>query len=52
MVRAAKEARIFPVVDVNAVLSPYVGRIKTEMEKRGYEVMIEKVGYEFQKGGE
>jgi len=51
MVRVAREIRIFPLVNVNAVPSPYVEHIKKELVKKGYTVAIEKVGYEFQKGG-
>jgi hypothetical protein len=51
MLRVAREIRIFPLVNVNAVPSPYVEHIKKELAKRGYKVTIEKVDYEFQKGG-
>ena len=51
MVRVAREIRIFPLVNVNAVPSPYIEHIKKELVKKGYMVAIEKVDYEFQKGG-
>ena len=51
MVRVAREIRIFPLVDVNAVPSPYVEHIKKELVKKDYKVAIKKVEYEFQKGG-
>lgn len=51
MIRVAKEIRIFPLVDINAVPSLYVEPIMKEQIKKGYRVMREKVGYEFQKGG-
>jgi len=51
MVRVAREIRIFPLVDVDAVPSPYVKYIKNELGEKGYKVSIEKVDYEFQKNG-
>ena len=51
MVRVAREIRIFPLVNVNTIPSPYVEHIKNELVKKGYKVTIEKVDYEFQKGG-
>lgn len=51
MVRVAREIRIFPLVDVNADPSPYVEHIKKELVKKSHKVVIEKVDYEFQKGG-
>jgi len=51
MVRVARDIRIFPLVNVNAIPSPYVKHIKKELMEKGYKVAIEKVEYEFQKGG-
>ena len=51
MVRVAREIRIFPLVSVNADPSPYVEHIKKELKNKGYKIAIEKVDYEFQKGG-
>lgn len=51
MVRVAREIRIFPLVNVNADPSPYVEYIKKELVKKSYKISIEKVDYEFQKGG-
>ena len=51
MVRVAGDIRIFPLVNVNAVPSRYVEHIKKELMKKYYKVAIEKVDYEFQKGG-
>ncbi|MCX8131871.1 MAG: SAM-dependent methyltransferase [Clostridia bacterium] len=51
MLRVSKEIRIFPLVDVNAVRSPYVNEIIFKYKNYGYDVEEEKVGYEFQKGG-
>ena len=51
MIRVGREVRIFPLVDVNATPSPYVEHIRKELLKGGYRVSIERVDYEFQKGG-
>jgi hypothetical protein len=51
MVRVAREILIFPLINVNAISSPYIGHIKKELVRKGYKVAIEKVDYEFQKGG-
>ncbi len=51
MIRVAKEIRIFPLVDVNAVPSSYVERIMKELSKNLYRITLENVDYEFQKGG-
>ncbi len=51
MCRVAKEARIFPLLDVNGNLSLYVEEVKMVIMKEGKSVSIEKVDYEFQKGG-
>ena len=51
LVRVGTEVRIFPLVDVNIVPSPYVEHIRKELEKMGYRVSLEVVDYEFQKGG-
>lgn len=51
MIRIAREIRIFPLVNVNAEPSWYVEYIKKELVKKSYKISIEKVDYEFQKGG-
>ena len=48
--RVAKEVRIFPIVDLNAVCSPHVDSVCTCMQEIGYRVTIEPTGYRFQKG--
>lgn len=52
MCRVAREARIFPLVDLDIKPSPYVGQIMEVLAKEGYEVVIEKVDYEFQRGAD
>ena len=49
MLRVAAEVRIFPIVDLNAVRSPYVEEIRSHFSS--FLVQIRKVDYEFQIGG-
>ena len=59
MCRVAEEARIFPLLasSVHACggegeASPHLGPVVAELEERGYEARVERVAYEFQKGGD
>ena len=49
--RVAHEVRIFPVLTYNAEPSPFVAPIVDHLENAGKNVSIEKVPYEFQRGG-
>ncbi|MFA6102574.1 MAG: hypothetical protein WCV67_04355 [Victivallaceae bacterium] len=49
MLRVAGEIRIFPLLDVNGVKSPYVQKILADFKTKTIE--IRKVNYEFQRGG-
>ncbi len=51
MCRVAKEVRIFPLLNVNNVFSPYVGKIIDDLYRLGKKAKIETVPYEFQKRG-
>ncbi len=51
MLRVAQEVRIFPILDYNANRSSYVDPIIDLFTNTGHRVAIEKVPYEFQKGG-
>lgn len=51
MCRVANEVRIFPLLDLGGVPSPYVDEITAELQCSGYEVEVQKVQYEFQRGG-
>ena len=51
MCRVAKEARIFPLLDLGGDKNQYVEDIISEFSKKGYTVSIESVDYEFQRGG-
>ena len=49
MLRVADEVRIFPLLDLNGVKSPYVERILADFKAKTIE--IRKVSYEFHRGG-
>ncbi len=49
--RVAREVRIFPLIDLDLMPSPYVLPIACHLEEEGFEVSIERVDYEFQRGG-
>jgi hypothetical protein len=49
--RVAHEVRIFPMLTYNAEPSPLVSPIVDHLKKARKNVSIEKVPYEFQRGG-
>jgi hypothetical protein len=49
--RVAKEARIFPILELGAKRSRHIDKAVNELKESGYQCCIEKVEYEFQKGG-
>jgi len=51
MCRVAGEVRIFPLIDLDLNKSCYVSAICSELSKAGFTVEIQKVPYEFQRGG-
>lgn len=51
MCRVAKDVRIFPLVDLDGDVSPYVEVVSKEFENSGMTVEIKNVPYEFQRGG-
>jgi len=51
MCRVAGEARIFPLLDYNANRSEHVDPVVARLKRQGFEVSIETVPYEFQRGG-
>lgn len=51
MLRVSNEVRIFPLLDVNAITSPYVKEIIDTFSNKGYNTETIRVNYEFQKGG-
>jgi len=50
MLRLCKEVRVFPILNLNAEKSEMLNNVITHFEKE-YIINIEKVKYEFQKGG-
>lgn len=52
MCRVAPEARIFPLLNYNAELSPFVEPLLKALAIAGYNTSIEVMPYEFQRGGD
>lgn len=50
MLRIAKEARIFPVVDLKGNISPHLEEVMAILEEQGYEARLVDADYEFLKG--
>lgn len=50
--RVANDVRIFPLIDLDLSPSPYVQPIIRSLEKDGFSASIERVPYEFQRGGD
>ena len=51
MCRVAAEVRIFPLLTLGGCQSPYVNTTVNELRDLGYDVSIDAVPYEFQRGG-
>lgn len=51
MCRVAGEVRIFPILDVNGIRSPYVDMVMEIFNNESTSVSVERVDYEFQKHG-
>ncbi len=51
MCRVANEVRIFPLLALGGRRSPFVERIADEFGNSAFEVSIDNVPYEFQRGG-
>ena len=49
--RVAREVRVFPLVELGSIRSRHVDAVASELSAEGYQVSIERVDYEFQKGG-
>jgi len=52
MLRVAREVRVFPLLALNGSVSPYLSLVSGEFASRGFDVQINKVDYEFQRGGD
>ena len=49
--RVADEVRVFPILELGAKRSRHVDPVVARLSAEGYEVSIQRVGYEFIKGG-
>ena len=51
LLRVANEVRVFPLLSLDAKTSPHVEPSKKALRDQGFDVSVEQVDYEFQKGG-
>ena len=51
LLRVAKEVRIFPLMTLKGKRSEHVGPLMLDLQERGFEVEIQEVQYELQRGG-
>lgn len=51
MCRVATEVRVFPLVALDTLPSRYIGAVSAQLQDSGLRVSIERVPYEFQRGG-
>ncbi|PIG93384.1 SAM-dependent methyltransferase [Gloeocapsopsis sp. IPPAS B-1203] len=51
LLRISPDVRIFPLLNLDGKPSPYVESVIQELSSRGFNVQVQPVGYEFQKGG-
>lgn len=51
LLRVASEVRIFPIIKLNGEPSSYVEPVIQSLANQGFNIQIQTVGYEFQKGG-
>ena len=51
MLRVATEVRLYPLLNLTLARSPYVEPLLADLEADGHDVQVERVNYEFQKGG-
>ena len=49
--RVAREVRIFPVLELGTKRSRHLESVIKELNQKGYQCVLKKVNYEFQKGG-
>ena len=49
--RVAEEVRVFPLLALGSLPSPFVDACASMLGQAGYDVSIERVNYEFQRGG-
>jgi SAM-dependent methyltransferase len=51
LLRVAQEVRIFPVLTISGERSPFLEPLIEQFSQSGYGVAVQKVAYEFQRGG-
>ncbi|AFZ04141.1 hypothetical protein [Calothrix sp. PCC 6303] len=51
LLRISREVRIFPLLKLDCEISPYVEVVIKNFEQLGFNILVEPVNYEFQKGG-
>lgn len=51
LLRISPEVRIFPLLKLDCELSPYIEPVIETFSSQGFDVKVEPVAYEFQKGG-
>jgi hypothetical protein len=51
MLRVSREARVFPLLTLEGALSPHLPFVREHLAQSGYNVKVERVPYEFQRGG-
>ena len=51
LLRVAQEVRIFPLLKLNGEPSPFKGTVMDAFTNKGFDVQVQSVAYEFQKGG-
>lgn len=49
--RVSEEVRIFPLLELGAVISRHFETVREQLTREGFKVIIKKVPFEFQKGG-
>jgi SAM-dependent methyltransferase len=52
MCRVGREVRVFPILDLNCRESRHLGPLRRQMRAEGFELSLERVNYEFQRGGD
>lgn len=51
MLRVAREVRVFPVLTLDGTVSPHLQFVSQQLANHGFSAMVERVPYEFQRGG-
>ncbi len=52
LLRVAREVRVFPLLDMAGMESTHLEPVIESLERDGYEVRVQRVSYEFQRGGD